>query len=344
MASRASSSRPSSSSETTHSSRKRRRTNTTYQSRTSFVLAYPAPVYADKTLLLKHLRPRLYLQLQRLSEDGRHYQSAIDVLSLAPPKDPRRLVTSALKKCVGKIKSHGNCLRFDKRDILLARTSCGDPDADADPDPDPDPDSPPGRRGIERVLSRFEDLTEREVIAVLRANNKIVTQDGRTWTASRRSHGSFEFACAGERGGEPRCVARWVSARAPPARGMSTGSRGQATRTPGRASSSSSPPPSPSSPRRSAAEQQKTPGRGGEAAFNFSLIDPGSRRHAVLATLSPSSLDVKDTYQQPASPLSDSGSGSPERAGVHVVDQDTRTLILATAVWLDLYLGWSPSY
>lgn len=304
MASTDSSSRPSSS-ETIHSSRKRRRTNTTYQSRTSFVLAYPAPVFTDKTLLIKHLRPRLYLQLQKLSQDGRHYLPAIDVLSLAPPKDPRRLVTSALRRCVGKLKTHGNCLRFDKRDILLTRMSCDDAYSD----------SAPEHPGIERVLSRFEDLTERKVVAVLRANNKIVTQDGRTWTASRRPNGSFEFACAGERGGDDKAVARWVPSRS--AR-LSTGSR------------------TPTTSVRSAAEWS-------EAEFNFSLIDPGSRRHAVLATLNPSNLDIKDTYQQPASPTSGSEDSS-EKAGVRVVDENTRTLILATAVWLDLYLGWSPSY
>lgn len=327
MASRISTSRPSISDTTFTSSRKRRRTNTSWINRTSYALAYPAPVYLDKTLLIKHLRPRLYLQLQRLSPDGRHYQPAIDVLSLAPPKDPKRLFTSALKRCVGKIRSsHGNCLHFDRRDILLTKLSYDDNDSSPTGTATPDTRASGEHRGLERVLSRFEDLTERRVVAVLRAHNKIVTQDGRTWTASRRSSGSYEFTCTNERG-ETLVTARWVSSR--------TGAAGGSVRM------------STSSTRSRATDHGWGQQQGlSEAAFNFSLIDPRSRRHAVLATLSPSSLDIKDTYHQPSVSPRHSG-GSDETLSdlrVHVVDEDTRTLILASAVWLNLYLGWSPSY
>lgn len=297
MASRGSYSRPSSL-ETTHSTKKPKRASSTCQRRTSLVLAYPAPVYADKTHILKHLRPRLYLQLQRLSDDGRHYQPAIDVLSLAPPKDPKRLMSHALRKCMSKFKSHGGCLHFDKRDILLTGVS----------DDDSDSDSSPERPGIERVLSRYEDLMDRKVIAVLRTNNKIVTQDGRTWMASRRSNGSFEFTSVDDRG--ETSVARWVSPRS--AR-LSMGSRTLSST-------------------RSGMEWS-------EAAFNFSLIDPSSRRHPVLATLSPSVLEIKDTYHLPTSMEFPA-----EKPSVRVVNSNTRMLITATAVYVALYLGWSPSY
>lgn len=270
------------------------------------MLAYPAPVYTDKTLVIKHLRPRLYLQLQRLTEDGRHYQPAIDVLSLARLKHPKKCV-SLLKKCVNKIKSQGSCLHFDKRDILLAKTHDGD-------DSDCDTSSLRSAPGFERVLSHLEDLTERKVLAVLRPNNKIVTENGRAWTAAKRSSGSFEFTCADEHG--VVVVARWVSTKA-----NNQASTGSSTPT----SVQSSVPESPHV----------------EAAFSFSLIDPNSRRHAVLATLSPSNLHIKDTYHRPIR----SPSGGPEDSNDRfcVVDEDTKTLILATAVWLNLYLGWSLS-
>lgn len=45
--------------------------------------AYPAPVYTDKTLLIKHLWPRLYLQLQKLSGDGRLYEPAGEHVELS---------------------------------------------------------------------------------------------------------------------------------------------------------------------------------------------------------------------------------------------------------------------
>lgn len=277
------------------------------------MLACPAPVYTDKTLLIKHLRPRLYLQLQKLSKDGRQYHPAIDVLSLAPLKHPKKVV-SVLKKCVNKIKSQGNCLHFDKRDILLAKVAGDDSDGENS--------SLKPSSGFEKVLSHLEDLTERKVLAVLRANNKIVTDDGRAWTASKRSSGSFEFTCADEHG--VVFVARWVSTKA------NRASTGSSTPTSVRSSGGVS----------AAAPESPHGVPAHEAAFNFSLIDPGTRRHAVLATLSPSNLHIKDTYHQP---ISTSGGLGNSNDRLCIVSQDTKTLILATAVWLNLYLGWSPS-
>lgn len=251
---------------------------------TTYALAHPAPVYTDKTHIIKHLRPRRYLQLQRLSDDGRHYQPFIDVLSVAPLKNPTGMASifrNFVQRMRGGQNAGSHCLAFDRRDIMLAKTL-----------------------GSQEALASgasFEDLTR--VVAVLRADNKVVLEDGRAWTASRRSAGSFEFTYTSEHG--YTTVARWVNARPSLHRGSTS-------------SSSSA----------GSAHQEFT--------YHFSLINPSSRRHAVLATLGPTTLHVKDTYQQP---LSSFGSREEFNEGkVHVVDESTRTLIWATAVWMSLYL------
>lgn len=229
-------------------------------------------------------------------------------MSLAPAKDPRRLI-SAVKRCFGNIKSPKKCLEFDRRDVLLVRT--GEDSAPISNDA--------SGHGIEKVMSKLELLTERKVLAAIRAKNRIVTEDGRVWTVTVRSNRSFEFTSLNKHG--EKTVARWVPAK----HRMSFDV--------GRSASGSGP----TSKRSSVRSMPEA----GEPTFNFSLMNPTARRHPVLATLTPSSLHIKDTYNQPASV-----SGVPEdvRGGIGIVDEQTKVLILATAVWVDLHLRWSPSY
>lgn len=214
---------------------------------------------------------------------------------------------SVVKKYVKKLKSHEKVIRLGKRDILLIRTGDDGFGSEA-----------PEQRGIERVVTHLGDPIERRVTAALRGSNETVTEDGRTWGASEGPNGSFEFTHVTEAGEET--VARWVPSKHRAAAGVG------------------SPPGTPATARFPAdARSQDAP----RASFNFSLIDPTMRRHAVLATLDPSRLQIKDTYHEPTSIMSGS---RPEDAPAKVVDVATRTLILATAVWLDLHLGWSPAY
>lgn len=225
-------------------------------------------------------------------------------MSLAPPKDPRRIV-SVVKKALSHLKSHNNCLRFDKRDVLLVRTGeCSALDSSSDA----------SARGIERVMSRLESLTERKVLAALRTKDRIVTEDGRIWTASARSNRSFEFTSIDKNG--EKIVARWVPARNRVSSGI--GSIGSAA----------------ASKRSSVRSMPET----GEPKFIFSLLDPKVRRHPVLATLTPTTLHIKDTYSEP---ISISGRPGDPMDRIGVVDPSTKLLILATAVWVDLRLRWS---
>lgn len=271
---------------------------------TCYLLAYPAPVYTDKTLLLKHLVPRRFLQLQKISEDGRHHEPVVDVMSLAPPKNPRRFM-SVLKNCLAHLRTPDKCLHFDRRDILLVMT--GQDSALTNDNA--------SAQGMERVMSRLESLTQRKVLAVLRAKNRIVTEDGRVWVASVRPNGSFEFTSTDKHG--DKTVARWVPAKH---RRVSSGTGRSVS---GKRSSV-----------RSISESRGP-------ILNFSLMKPTVRRHPVLATLTPSSLHIKDTYHQP---VSVTGVPGEDMGKIGVVDEPTKMSILATAVWIDLHLRWSPSY
>lgn len=231
-------------------------------------------------------------------------------MSLAPPKDPRRLLT-VVKKCFSHLKSHEKCLAFDKRDVLLVRTG-----EDSAPDSDTD-NASSTHNGIEKVMTRLEALTERKVLAALRAKNRIVTEDGKMWIASVRPNGSFEFTSTDKNGN--KITARWVPARHRLSSGFGSVRGGAVSK---RASVRSMP-------------------ESGEPTFNFSLMNPAVRRHPVLATLTPSSLHIKETYHEP---VSMSGVPGDLVRKIGVVDGPTKVLILATAVWVDLYLRWSPSY
>ncbi|KAH6695191.1 hypothetical protein F5X68DRAFT_257900 [Plectosphaerella plurivora] len=86
--------------------------------------------------------------------------------------------------------------------------------------------------------------------------------------------------------------------------------------------------------------------------FTFSMIDPMSRRHPVMATLTPSNLEVLDYYTNPkpnyrrstirSFPVSEEDDylpPSPEEKVPHPVDEATRTLISITSIWVSLRHG-----
>jgi len=101
-----------------------------------------------------------------------------------------------------------------------------------------------------------------------------------------------------------------------------------------------------------------------EAKHTFSLINPGTRRHAVIATLSRNSIEICDRYSSPrsqASPKSASrssvtSSSSQEEdcdyfgalpvteQGTVIVDESLRTLIIMSGIWVAFQEGYSPFY
>lgn len=91
--------------------------------------------------------------------------------------------------------------------------------------------------------------------------------------------------------------------------------------------------------------------------FTFSIIDPNSRRHPVIASLTKSTLDIPDQYTalsaaaRSKSPMfdaidedDDSDKDEVEEPTIHIVDERLKTLIQVTGVWVALLHGWSPNF
>ncbi|KAL2075835.1 hypothetical protein VTL71DRAFT_778 [Oculimacula yallundae] len=179
-----------------------------------------------------------------------------------------------------------------------------------------------------------DGLAKRDLVAVIcqmpkdsggsEGKAEMVLSDGSVWIASPLPNNRFEFVSTNEHG--TQTTARWFRR----------------------------------SVRRQTVDTQDVLVNG-ETEFAFSIIDPSTRRHPVLATLNRNQLDIPNSYttisppasrQPPTSStktsLDDADSGVedgtvPERTTIPI-DQALRTLIQVTGVWLTLRNGWSPYF
>lgn len=188
----------------------------------------------------------------------------------------------------------------------------------------------------EHVGGRREPLA---ILSPVRGRNcdEIIMEDGTVWRATPGPKGNYEFVHIDKHGITQ--TARWAK-RNP-------------TRSAKRLSSSAA---TVASDATSAAEPS-------DYKYTFSLINPQSRRHPILANLTPKSLEVFEDYTTvstsqgrfpPSRPMSynfDSASArdlppspfsadepSAERQ-THAVDDETKKLITVTGLWLALRLG-----
>lgn len=182
---------------------------------------------------------------------------------------------------------------------------------------------------LEDVDSDDDGLACRDLLAVICQMRKdeggllgraeIVLGDGTVWTATPRANGIFEFVTVDERGFATR--ARWV--------------------------------------RR--ARKNSDASSDGDPRFSFSILDPNSRRHPILATMTQNVLEIPDSYtsvsassrKYPPStplrlPLSDSAHGTRDDVAcdrtTHILDEQMKTLVQVTAIWVALRQGWSPYF
>jgi len=176
----------------------------------------------------------------------------------------------------------------------------------------------------------------REIVATIRQLKKeeggacgkveISLNHGSLWEATPLLNGGYEFVA--KEG--PQTVARWVPRR-------------------------------PSQRRRSDTLQSASTNRLGqeERKFNFSIVNPNTRRHPIIASITRSTIDILDRYGSPsttlASPLRSpsnirsSHSGSLEDAEVqpHTMietDEQLRTLIVVTGIWVVFRENWSQNF
>ncbi|RDW94426.1 hypothetical protein BP5796_00189 [Coleophoma crateriformis] len=151
---------------------------------------------------------------------------------------------------------------------------------------------------------------------------EITLKDGSVWTACVKQNGSFEFVNVDHSG--VKTTARWV--RKVLARSTGDQSTGSV-----------------------------------EYKYIFSIIDPNSRRHPVLATITRSKLDIPDSYTSvshsaaphlPTSPLPTSVGhdippidevGSLDRT-TYAIDENLKSLIQVTGIWVALRQNWSPYF
>lgn len=187
-----------------------------------------------------------------------------------------------------------------------------------------------------------ERIGKRELMAVLspvprESRAEIVLADGSIWLASPLPNGAFEFVHTDPATGN-LTTARWVR------RSLSRASMGSAVTTCSPTGYCPSPTPI------------------ADHKFTFSIINPLSRRHPIMATLTSNCLDIFDSYTTvptlsgrfpptqanqsfPPGPSEDDDSGisMPERT-TQIVDEMTKMIISVTGIWVALRQEWSPYY
>ncbi|KAI4215907.1 MAG: hypothetical protein LQ351_001895 [Letrouitia transgressa] len=191
-----------------------------------------------------------------------------------------------------------------------------------------------------KVHAEGEKWDHREVVAAVCQLRKgdgtedkiseISLNNGPPWQASVFKNGAYEFLSKNDEG--VCSIARWVPQRSV--------NRKQNAKTRHLSSTSLT----------------------SESIFKFSLINPNSRRHPVLATMTDQSIDILDRYSvpnattlpcqtfEPAESPEVNGSfddasetGSMEKKMIEV-DDHLRTLVIVTGIWVAFREGWSPNF
>ncbi|PVH89897.1 hypothetical protein DL98DRAFT_7590 [Cadophora sp. DSE1049] len=285
-----------------------RRRKRSLRTSTTFHLAHPAPTLTQKQRLLQ-IRPKLLLQLQRLSTDARPKPS-LDVL-------PSTVVVPRLYKKFPRMfrgKAELGC-----NDVMVVKSEEYETGVESN---------------VEGSDSDEDGLASRDLVAVIcqmpkdfggsQGKAEMVLSDGSVWEATPLPNGLFEFVSTDEHG--IKTTARWVRR----------------------------------SNRRQSVDMPEAIVNN-ETKFTFSIIDPNSRRHPILATMTQAKLDIPDCYtaispsagrHPPTSPLrafaeeADQRADEeaiPERATIPV-DERLKTFIQVTGIWLALRQGWSPYF
>lgn len=100
-----------------------------------------------------------------------------------------------------------------------------------------------------------------------------------------------------------------------------------------------------------------TPPREDTKRFTFSVIDPNTRRHPVIASMTRNQLETFDEYaavvrssaghatpSSGMSVVSDMSEEAPTDGNVVTLDDGLRTMIIITAIWVAFREGWSQNF
>ena len=268
-----------------------------------FHLAHPPPVSIHKQHL--HIRPRVLLQLQKISDTAR----PAPVLEVLPSfVFASRLARRFPRTFKGKAGLGADDLVIvGSEDYKTGRAESGEQDGIFEGD----------RWDKREIVAAICQSTRDEVACQGKA--EICLSNGSTWGASRLASGSYEFTTTDEHG--LRSVARWVP-KQPRGAQLNTG-RG-----------------------RSSSEEKK---------FNFSLLNPNSRRHAVIACLDRHSIEVSSKYSDPPTPLQNTASSTPTTSisatSVDYAPKDAievspalRSFIIVTGMFVSFQEGFSSLF
>ncbi|KAJ6100983.1 hypothetical protein N7499_000613 [Penicillium canescens] len=181
------------------------------------------------------------------------------------------------------------------------------------------------------VSSEDEAEDHREVVATicqktqedarLKGKAEICLNFGPVWEATPLLSGSYEFVAQTENGAQ---VVRWAL----------RGGRNRRMTAP-------------------AGMNSREEGK----RFTFSVIDPTTRRHPVIASMTRNQLEVHDEYSMTArtgtgpttptsamSVVSDASDDTPLDANIVTLDDGLRTLIITTGIWVAFREGWSHNF
>lgn len=294
----------------TPKARGRRRSS---QSKTSYQLAHPPPTVKHWHRL--RIRPRILLQLRQITSTSQP-APVVNVF-------PSILFAPRLARKVPRVFQGKQGLGLD--DLVFVRSQMQDVAIMTE---DRLPDD-----------IKEEDSNDHEIIAAIcqpkrrddnaMSRTEIRFSHGLSWKAIALRNGAYEFV-SHERG-ETRSIARWVPKREGNAEGNT---------------------------------DLQNPGKSTGHRFKFSLIDSRSRRHPVIATMSRQSIDVFDRYTMPRMPrrpqtytdvesLYSADFEGYDRTEVGECDEacrttietddDLRTMIAITGIWVAFCEGWSPN-
>ncbi len=273
--------------------------------KTVFCLAHPPPVSIHKQHL--HIRPRVLLQLQSITDTARP-NPVLEVL-------PSFVFASRLARRFPRTFKGKAGLGAD--DLVIVSSENYKLDG--------------AEAGQSDGIFEAEKWDERELVAAIcqvakdevgsQGTTQICLNDGSLWTASRLASGAYEFVTVDAHG--LRTVARWV-------------------------------PKQPRSLQR-ASNIRRERSTSEEKRFNFSLLNPSSRRHAIIASMDRHSIDISAQYTEPpvcprspapSTPTSSSFSTSEEfPLSVPVeVSQSLRTLITVTGICVAFQEGFSVHF
>ncbi|KAG0644411.1 hypothetical protein HOY80DRAFT_1019592 [Tuber brumale] len=295
------------------------------RTKTAYHLAQPPP--SAHLLLHRHsLKPsrNLVVQLQRLSNTTRPVPT-LDVL-------PASIFASRLKATCGRFFNHG----VGSQDLVfLASEEYGSGDEDDD---DVDEDGSNGLNARHVVATVSQNYRKAPLAAGEDGKGgsggmarvpAIRLDSGPPWEVTQTTSGGYEFSAYQEDGSV--VTARWNprGAGTPASRRRSSQTRGTNS------------------------EDSTT-----ERKFQFSLVNPGSRKHPIIATLVKQTIEINDhypaaslaspvttpTHSRSSSPVHDTPSSPGLEERLYIKTSDCiRMLTLASGIWVALREGLASS-